>query len=1284
MPYVELHCHSAFSFLDGASLPDELVAAALERGHTTLALTDHDSVSGSMEFAQAARDLGGLRPIHGAEVTVTDATSDDPRHLTLLVRDARGWANLCRLLTHAHAHTRVYRSDQPVPRREGPRRSRGSATRMSRVVDDPHVSLEDVEAHAEGLVCLSGCARQGIRDEPTMRRLLRAFGRDAFRVELQRPFHRHDRALNRGLAALAARLGVPCVATGNVHAHTSARARLQDAFVAIREHTTLDASEPLRRGNHSHVLATPEAMAARFADHPEAVAETERLADTLRFDLTSDLGYRYPGAEDSGADRKLAEVCHGCFEARYPVGSKLRTEAAARLEDELRLIAKLGLSGFFLLHREMLELARDVAIEVRGSDTVRALLPPGRGRGSSVSSIVCYLTGLSHVDPIANKLLLGRFLNEEISTLPDIDLDFPRDVREVLIPRVHDRFGRDRAALVAAFPTFRARGAIRELGKALGLPPGEIERVARGSEGWHGEDVDRDIATALGAGREAEGRWAWLGELAEEAHGLPRHLSQHSGGMIVATRPLIDCCPVVPAAMEGRQMVMWDKDSCSDAGFLKIDLLGLGMLSSVERCVELIAARRDERIDLSRIPYDDPATFKAIQEAETTGVFQIESRAQMGSLRRTRPENLDDLTVQVAIVRPGPIQGGAVNPYIERRQRLRAEPDYEVPYDHHSLEPVLRDTLGTIIFQDQVIEVSMAFSGFSPGEAEGLRRAMSRKRSAEALEVHHRGFVEGAMAKWPDVDEALAERVWSMVVGFSGFGFPKAHGAAFGLLAYQSTWLRVHYGPEFLCSLLDEQPMGFYPPDALIHEAQRRGIEILPPDVNASAVGCTVVDVPAEVLPFRPRAVREPALVGAMPPSASPIATASPAAATASAADAPAATALRATASPAAQAAPLPAPALPAPPTPLPVRTGAASARAAVRLGLGYVLGVRADEVAALVEARKADGPFRSLDDLAARAGAGRPALAQLAWSGACDALAGGRRPALWRLGAAVPPHAAGAGGTQLSLGLELPAAPELAPLDDWDAMIADYATTGLTVDRHPLRLLREGLSARGIASSADLGELPHGAHVRVGGIVVARQRPGTAKGVVFLLLEDETGTLNVIIPPKVYVRDRLTVRTEPLVVVEGVLERFASAGGAINLLVTRIAPLDAPDLLSRRPRAQVKDFSMLDARELARIALEQPRVAAAAAGGATAAHVRPAASSPAASAPAGAANVRPATSVGGGRPAASSPTPPPASGPPAHEAAEPDEPLPASGTGAEDFRAVAPPVMSFAQGRRR
>jgi error-prone DNA polymerase len=1072
VPYVELHCHSAYSFLDGTSQPEELVAAALNRGHEALALTDHDSVSGSMEFAQAAKSLG-LRAIHGAEVTL-----EDGRHLTLLVRDARGWRSLCRLLTRAHAHTR-----------DGPQRDRTA----------PSVSLDDVEAHHEGLVCLSGCATHGVRDEPAMRRLLAAFGRDAFRVELQRPLARHDRARNRGLASLAERLNIPTVATGDVHAHAPERARLQDAFVAIREHTTLDASEPLRRGNHAHVLTTPQAMAARFADHPEAAAESVRLAETLTFDLTHDLGYRYPGAEDAGAIRALAEVCQVRFDERYPAGSTHHAEAKARLEEELRVIDDLGLAGFFLLHRDLLELAREIAVEVRGRDSARALLPPGRGRGSSVSSVVCHLTGLSHVDPIANKLLLGRFLNEELTALPDIDLDFPRDIREVLIPRVHERYGRERSALVAAFPTYRARGAIRELGKALGLPPGEIERVARGSEGWSSREVDRDIDTALGAGRRT-GRWAWLARLADEAHGLPRHLSQHSGGMIVATRPLLDCVALVPAAMEGRQLAQWDKDSCADAGFLKIDLLGLGMLSAVERCVETIAARRGERIDLSRIPYDDPATYECIQNADTTGVFQIESRAQMGSLRRTRPETLDEITIQVAIVRPGPIVGGAVNPYIERRQALRADPSYEVPHLHHSLEAPLRDTLGTIIFQDQVLEVAQAFAGFSVGEAEGLRRAMSRKRSEEAIEAHHRRFVEGATATYPDIDEELAERVFQMVSGFSGFGFPKAHGAAFGLLAYQSTWLRVHYGPEFLCALLDEQPMGFYPPDALVHEAQRRGIEVLPPEVNASDVGCSV------------------------------------------------------------------------------------TADGAVRVGLGYIIGVRADEIAALVAARREGGPFASLEDLASRAGAGRPALERLAWSGACDALAGGdRRVALWQLGVTAPGQRV-AEGTQLALALDLPAAPALASLSPWEAMVANYATTGLTATGHPLELLRERLRAEGAVDVGALADLPHGAPVRIGGLVIARQRPGTAKGITFMLLEDEHGTVNVIVSPQIYERDRLAVRTEPLVIVDGRLERHAAAGGAINLLARSVTRLE----VSERVQAQVKDFSLLDAIELARQRQEQ------------------------------------------------------------------------------------------------
>ncbi|MCW2954449.1 MAG: polymerase alpha subunit, partial [Conexibacter sp.] len=985
--YVELHCHSAYSFLDGASLPDELVPAALELGYDTLALTDHDNVCGAMEFAQSAKALG-LHAIHGVELTL-----DDGRHLTLLVESAQGWRNLCQLITEGHAHTRgdpiepattLARTGPAGPRasRERPsaggptvggpeagtpasgalrgggpeigtsgagRRGRGGAggrgpnARRRAGADDgegadvvdtlaaaatlppasmrkrsvrtrqatqPSVPLAAVCAHAEGLVCLSGCATHGVHDLASLRVLRDAFGREGLFVELQRPYLRDDRARNRRLEQLARELELRCVASGNVHAHARSRGPLQDVLVAVRRHTTLDASEPDRRGNFSHVLASPQAMAARFAaDHPDAVAETDRLAGRLRFDLTRNLGYRYPGAEDATAIRTLAGLCQQRLLERYADRpARRQAEAAVRLEEELGLIDRLGLAGFFVLHGDMLELAREVAVEVRGPDSARAVLPPGRGRGSSVSSIVCYLTGLSHVDPIENKLFLGRFLNEDLKALPDIDLDFPRDIREVLIPRIHQRYGKERSALVAAFPTYRARGAIRELGKALGLPPGEIERVARGSEGWSARDVAQDVAAALGDQRMGAGRWAWLARLADEAHGLPRHLSQHSGGMVVATRPLVDCCPIVPAAMEGRQMVQWDKDSCADAGFLKIDLLGLGMLSAVERAVESIARTRNERIDLSRIPYDDRPTYDAIQKAETVGVFQIESRAQMASLLRTRPENLEDLTVQVAIVRPGPIQGGAVNPYIERRQRMRVEPDYEVPYDHPSLVGPLKDTLGTIIFQDQVIEVAMAFAGFSPGDAEGLRRAMSRKRSEQAIEMHRQGFVDGAVATHGVAPE-LAERVFAMIRGFSGFGFPKAHGAAFGLLAYQSTWLRVHYAPEFLCALLNEQPMGFYPPDALVHEAQRRGLEILPPDVNASEVECVssaggaigCADCIAGSAGADPAAVAVPS---SPPPS--------------------------------------------------------------IRIGLGYVRGVQADDAAALVAARRAGGPFRDAGELAA------------------------------------------------------------------------------------------------------------------------------------------------------------------------------------------------------------------------------------------------------------------------------------------------------------------------------
>jgi error-prone DNA polymerase len=1126
MSYVELHCHSAYSFLDGASAPAELAAAAAEHGYPALALTDHDGLWGSMELAHACRGLG-VRPITGAELTVridapphsSNGSAPKPPppsncppgafHLTLLVESRAGYRNLCRLVTEAHRGTRPRPDRDPLP---------------------PTVGLDALERHAEGLVCLSGCARDGAlagrweRDDARGAqalgaRLVGAFGRERFRVELQRPFWRRDRARNRWLAGVAERLGVACVATGNVHAHDRSRAELQDALVAVRLRRPLDETEPERRGNASAVLASAAEMEARFADHPSAVEESGELAERLEFDLTRDLGYRYPGADDPEADRTLAEICRVRLEHRYE-GMAERPEAERRLEDELGLIRSLGLSGFFLLHYDLLELAREVAREVRGPDSARALLPPGRGRGSSVSSVVCFLTGLSHVDPVHAELFPGRFLNEEITEAPDIDLDFPRDIREKLIPRVHERYGAERSALVAAFSTYQSRGAVRDLGKALGLPPGEIERVARMVGIYaRADEVERDIVEAIGPGRARSERWRALLRLASEVWGLPRHASQHPGGMVLSTEPLIDVCPVQPAAMEGRQLVQWDKDSCADAGFLKIDLLGLGMLSAVERCVEEIGRVRGERIDLARIPLDDGETYRAIQRADTTGVFQIESRAQMQMLPRTLPENIDDITVQVALVRPGPIQGGAVHPYIERRKRLREDPSYRVPYEHPSLEPVLRDTLGAIVFQEQVLQVTLALAGFSAAEAEGLRRAMSRKRSEAALRAYRERFLEGAAGR--GVDAGLAERVFEQILGFSGFGFPKAHAVAFGLLAYQSTWLRVHYGPEFLCSLLNEQPMGFYPPDALVHEAQRRGIEVRGPDINRSGVDCAVE-------------VKDGAA---------------------------------------------PSPALGASHTPSPTPTPRAGPRLAVRIGLGYVDGLRETEAEAVVAERERGGPYHGAGELASRSGVGRDALERLAWASACDELGGvsallaagldaaaanggttngvyTRREALWELGAVSGGKHAG-DGTQLALPLASPQAPTLRVQTPWERLVADYASTGMTLGAHPMSLLREDLG-EGIVASEELWELRDGAAVECAGMVIARQRPATARGVTFMLLEDERGCVNVIVPPPVYERHRLEVRTAAFVLVGGKVERRE---GVQNLVASRLERLSRPDL---------------------------------------------------------------------------------------------------------------------------
>ena len=916
------------------------------------------------------------------------------------------------------------------------------------------------------------------------------FGRDRFFVELQRPYERGDAQRNARLRNLAETIGVQTIATGDAHAHVPKRALLQDAMVAIKHRTSLEGAERERRGNHESVLLAPEAAAERFPDDLDAVKRTVELAERLEFDLTEELGYRYPdfSDRDEPAIAQLTGVCNHAFEARYSGANGHKRKARARLDEELALIGDLGLAGFFLLHWEVLELAKEVAREVRGRDSPRHALPPGRGRGSSVGSIVCYLTGLSHVDPVTADLSLGRFINRELESVPDIDLDFPRDIREKLIVAVTERYGHEHASLVASFSTYRSRGAIRDLGKALGLPFAELERLARVTEGSPKRVAQEIGLLPDGEARLRSPRWRALAELSAEIAGLPRHISQHPGGMVISTRPLIELVPVQPAAMAGRQICQWDKDSCADAGFLKIDLLGLGMLSAVEDCVVQIANLRGETIDLSRIPLDDPAVYEEIQRADTVGTFQIESRAQMQSLLRTRPESIDDLTVQVALVRPGPIQGKAVHPYINHRQKLREDPSFVPPVDHPSLAEPLRETLGVVVFQDQVLEVAMALAGFSVGEAEGLRRAMSRKRSEAAIEAFRERFIEGAAAK--GVSAELANHVYDKLVGFSGFGFPKSHAAAFGLLAYQSAWLRHHYPAEFLCALLNEQPMGFYPPASLVRDAQRRDVEVRPPHLNRSEAKCSVED-------------------------------------------------------------------------------------GAVRVGLEYVESIGDDEAEELAAERARNGPFRTVVELAQRASLTRDGLESLIASGACDSL-GERRTLLWELGLVPRSQSVpGSGGEERQLALPLdPTAdtPHLRAQTEWERMLADYRRTSLSVGTHPMQLLRPHLP-QGVLSSHDLCQAPDRAQVVVAGMAVARQRPATAKGVVFMLLEDELGQINLIVPPAVYERHRALVRGEPLILARGRFERVQRNQNVLVSDLETLAPLarqisGAPDLVDALPEA--------------------------------------------------------------------------------------------------------------------
>ena len=1089
--YVELHLHSNYSLLEGASTIEELVWTASEQGHRALALSDHNGMYGSMEFARAAKEVG-LRPITALELTITgtgdepsrssESLEDERHHVTLLAQSREGYKNLCRLSSLAFGLQQTSDADKKSHRL------------------DPRLPIEELSNHAAGLILLTGCrdglvprlvdAHHTVEAEITLRRFVHWFGVDNVFVELQDNLVFGDRPRNRALVQLAERVGIGVVGTGNVHYHHPDRHRLQDVMVAIRHRKTLDESHRERRPNAEFYLRTPEQQARRFeAYHPDAAANSVRIARRCTFDLTEDLGYQLPSPTSStggSSEDELAMICHRRLGDRYATAPFADREAAEeRLEKELRLIGKNGLAGFFLIYHQIFQLASQVADEVRGRSEARLLanIPPGRGRGSSVASIVCYLIGLSHIDPIKNNLPIDRFLNEEMQTFPDIDLDFARDIRRELIERVYQVWGKEHAALVAIFPTYRMRSAIRDVGKALGLPAAELNQLSKRASPHEGvEKLPEELVRHPEFADRVDSRpWQNLIMLAQELAGFPRHISQHVGGMIISSEPLIDFVPCQPAAWPNRYLCHWDKDSVADARMVKIDFLALGMLSAVEETIDLIVEQGHRPIDLSRIDFDDPAVYDDICRGDTVGVFQIESRAQIAMLPRTQPRNLDDLTIQVSIVRPGPIIGGAVNPYVREREKQRRLGDvYRPPSVHACVDDILGETLGVVLFQEQVIQVARQMGGFTAAAAEQFRRAMSRKRSLDAMQRHEQNFMVGAAER--GVPPATAQRMFQNLLGFAEFGFPKSHGAAFGLLSYQTTWLRKYHPTPMFCALFNNQPMGFYPPHVLTNDAKRHQIEVRRPDINRSDACCTV----------------EPSETG----------------------------------------------------------------HGTVRVGLGYVKGVGKVGSQRIEDERDLGGPFRSLFDFVQRTGLGREPIQNLIRIGAFDEFGLNRRELIWQLGLFW-------GGLQKSLSsgrlktkpdrqLALPLATTqdqvaLTDFNDYQRMTIDYELLSLSPDQHPMQFLRPTLGD-GVSSSLHLHAMKGGEHVEIAGLVVCRQRPMTAKGIIFLLLEDEFGLINILVSKEISERFRDQIRTEPFIRVRGTLEH--RAGEQRTLVATRLAAL--------------------------------------------------------------------------------------------------------------------------------
>jgi error-prone DNA polymerase len=1173
--YIELHASSAFSFLRAASLPETLIARAALLGYPAVGLLDRDGVYGAPRFHKAAL-AAGIRPLIGAELTIagtrvpgpgsrgerarvasperagtialtTSSRADafpspGPRapgpgwYLPVLVASQEGYRNLCRLITTMKLR---------APKGEGA------------------LTLEDLDGHVTGLVAMAGrpllhTDRFGVGG--LLDRLLGLFGRDHVVVEIQRHLQRDEEHDNEMLVCLAEAFRVPVVATGGVRFAAPEDRPLHDVLTCIREHVTLPTAGRRLVANAERYLKAPAQMARLFADRPEALRATLALADRLQFTMT-DLGYRFPrypvppGETEASFLRRIAEA--GARDRYRPYHEKAR----AQVGRELDLIEKLDLAGYFLIVWDIVNFCRQHDILVQG-------------RGSAANSAVCYSLGITAVDPVGMELLFERFLSEERGEWPDIDLDLPSgDRRERVIQHVYEKYGAHGAAMTANVITYRGKSAAREVGKALEIDPQQVDRLAKVMHGFEFIDPDDSLARNLASvGIDGtQPRIQLFARLWEQMQDLPRHLGQHSGGMVISQGALSSVVPLENASMPGRVVVQWDKEDCADMGLIKVDLLGLGMMAALQDAIHLIntgsGARHPSpgKVDLAHLPQGDAAVYRMLQTADTVGLFQVESRAQMATLPRLRPATFYDLVVQVAIIRPGPIVGQMVHPYLDRRAG-RAP----VEYPHPSLEPILKRTLGVPLFQEQLLRMAMVVAGFTGGQAEELRRAMGFKRSEKRMKQIEVQLREG-MAKRGITGEA-ADRIVLSIVSFALYGFPESHAASFALIAYASAYLKAHYPAAFYTALLNNQPMGFYHPATLVKDAQRRGVRFASIDVQASDWDCTVEPDGTIRLGLRyVNGLREevgraiaarPGTRGMTGPGSVPVRCAKCGCDDASMIEE-------------VQASP---------------RTAAG-----VRVLLCNVC-------AHSWQAAVAPGQrFRALEDLIRATGIRRDELTVLGEIGALNSLDGDRRSALWQIERAIRPagalyeepglgsrgpgpgeeqdHAAAAmprerpdsweeehdgSVTGISPGPETrDPGPEragygstspLPPMSEGERLVADYAGTGLSIGPHPMQFRRHELSMRGVLRALDLPHARPGRRVRTAGMVITRQRPGTAKGFVFLTLEDETGIANIIVRPDLYARERTVVVESPFLLVEGVLQ---NQDGVTSVKAERVQRLE-------------------------------------------------------------------------------------------------------------------------------